>query len=169
MMSGHAPDAADEFLSEIVRPTVADFGRDQSDLRHAVLAAITVSSLADYIFEARPALRGASQNVGKFRQALAKANADYGRVRDIGDATKHFRIDRPNAEIKQALPLLPPVEYFLTEDGSRLLTEDGHRLIVSKAVVVTFINGTRHEVMALIRGGIAYLEDIMSGRCSPPP
>ena len=92
------------FLAEIVQPTVDEFLRspDPDRVRRAMLAALTVSSLADHIGVAQR-----SRSPREFRDELAEECPAFALVRDVADATKHVRLDGGDARLTHASGVQP--------------------------------------------------------------
>ena len=129
-MSTEQCDRARWFLEVIVRPTVAECAANQADVRRGFLAAIVVSHLADYLFEAatgpweegpdrwkdekerKRALDGRRKALDRFRRDLAQENPNFLIVSDVANAAKHvslaphqgrvFGISPPSVDAVQA-------------------------------------------------------------------
>src|SRR5690242_13188160 len=145
-------DMVDRYRTEIMMPTVKEFLEDPGDRRRAFLAAITVSHLADYIFEGRIQLRGSLTEVDKYLKWLTTKCWQWGLVRDIGDASRHCRLTRrTSAVIKDQSFVQPQRSSITTEKGQRLITEGGDYITTEGQMYVRTPDGQEHEVTTLLR------------------
>lgn len=155
------------FLAEIVRPTVEEFDANWASVRHGMLAALVVSSLADHICVAQcppdindAALRDA---LGGFRKALRKDNIAFALVQDVADATKHKRIDRKGAHLKDVSGVRLEVVPVMTRGGDVIMTRAGQTLETHEQVEVVADDGRRWPLRDLILDALALLEEKLPG------
>ncbi len=93
------------FFRGMLEPNYRDFLRDQTDLRHAFNAVISLFHMADWVFHTHEAkIRAAfayrdkngenrqADTVSGFRNALEQAYPDFGRMRGIANAGKHLKL-----------------------------------------------------------------------------
>ena len=154
-------DRADWFLDEVVIPTVAEFMSDGTDVRRGMLASLTVSHLAEYIYDARPELRGDARRTPNFLNCLAKRCASYGFVRDVADATKHSRLGRPSAVLRDVSDVREGEDLLLTEDGRILAAEDGQSLASWIGVEASLPDGGRMRLDELLTEALSFLKTLM--------
>ncbi len=134
-MSATTSRSPDWFLDEIVQPTLDDYLLHRDCIRRGMLAALAVSSLADHIAVAEsersgllslyspgaPLPKGQRKKVfaelGDFRGGLAGRCGDFALVRDVADATKHARLDRDDARIKDTSGVSPDLSPAMGASG----------------------------------------------------
>jgi hypothetical protein len=144
-------DAVDTYYSEIMMPTVNEFWKDRGDRRLAFLAAITVSHLADYIFEERTHLRGSLTDVTQYFKWLTTTSTQWGLIRDIGDASRHCRLrKRKFAVIKDQSSVRSQTSYLVTENGDRIITEAGDYIATEGEVYIRTPDGQEHEFRTIL-------------------
>jgi hypothetical protein len=105
-----------EFLEEIVRPNVAEFRTDQSDMRHAYNAVAAVDGFVAHIYvwclTNAPAEVAGLLDDTAYRNKLAERHADFGLLRDISKAQKHVKLNRGAPIISNAAQIVSrPVGY----------------------------------------------------------
>jgi hypothetical protein len=105
---------AADFWLEMVEPDCDDYFADETNLRRALHAAISLFHMSDWVFhthetQVRSAFtftdpNGKVRTVSKledFADALEQRNADFGRIRGIAHAAKHLKLRKvrpvPNA------------------------------------------------------------------------
>ncbi len=177
-MSATNSRSPDWFFDEVVQPTLDDFFLHRDCVRRGMLAALAVSSLADHIAVAEsersgllslhspgaPLPKGQRKKVfaelGDFRGGLAGRCGDFALVRDVADATKHARLDRDDARIKDVSGVRRNVEVVVGRDGRPIVTRDGSPLATG-GVVVALPDGSRHLLAKLLDGAIASLRKEM--------
>lgn len=97
---------ATEFWEQMAQPDYQDFEADTTDLRKAVHAASSLYHLYEWVFrqyEATPSMVFGCTNSSDLRAHLvANECPDFGLLRDLADANKHFRLDRPTAQVTTA-------------------------------------------------------------------
>ncbi len=168
----------DWFLDEIVQPTLDGFFLHRGCVRRGMLAALAVSSLADHIAVAlseksgvlslhppgatlpKKARREYFDELAAFRGDLADRCRDFALVRDVADATKHARLDRDDARIRDVSGVQRHVEPITDRDGCPILLRDGSTLMTG-GVVVALPDGSRHPLAKLLDGAIASLRTEM--------
>jgi hypothetical protein len=177
-MSATTSRSPDWFLDEIVQPTLDDYSLHRECIRRGMLAALAVSSLADHIAVAEskrsgllslhspgaPLPKGQRKKVfaelGDFRGGLAGRCGDFALVHDVADATKHARLDRDDARIKDVSGVQRHVEVVVGRDGRAIVMRDGSPLATG-GVVVALPDGSRHLLAKLLDGAIASLRKEM--------
>ncbi|MBV9784894.1 MAG: hypothetical protein JO264_13875 [Acidisphaera sp.] len=156
-----AKDSADCFLDEVVFPTVDEFMRAVRDHRRAKLACIVVSSLADYMYEARASLRAGHLRVGDFRNSLATQSRSFGLVRDICDATKHVRLKRSTARMSD-ISWVRQSETLLATENGHVLTDDDNVPIASWiGVAAVMPDGSQERVDEHVMEALSFLMNAM--------
>lgn len=166
------------FLVEIVQPTVEEFLRYRDCIRRGMLAALAVNSLADHIAVARSERSGlrslhppgvvlqgkerrkVSDELAAFRARCAELCGDFALVRDAADATKHARLDRDDARIRDVSGVQRHVEVITGRDGCPISLRDGS-LLETGGVFVVLPDGTRHPLAKLLDGAVAFLRKEM--------
>jgi len=123
---------AKKFNHEIVRPTLAEFDAEFSDLRRAFLAVAVVDALAAQIFEQSNEQRinpfdllgwhekGHPQKPSdlSFRERIAEDCTAFRIIRDVAKANKHAVLTRGNPEIKRSDQIVSkPTAYGLGRFG----------------------------------------------------
>jgi hypothetical protein len=95
-----------EFLEEIVRPNVAEFRSDQSDMRHAYNAVAAVDGFVAHIYvwclTNAPAEVAGLPDDAAYRNKLAERHTEVGLLRDISKAQKHVELNRGTPTIVRA-------------------------------------------------------------------
>lgn len=178
-MLSTTPDATDCFLNEIVAPTVKEFLKRPDDIRLGKVAAIILSSLADYFVHARPSLcsivvqnAGPRDKMSKHWEEWSKLCPEAGLVRDVGDATKHVRLTRPTAKLKEVSGIKTDEVLLADGDSSTLLFsfEDGEfPLSLGVEVVAVLPDGTSHSLVELLRvTWIFFLQEMGRSPAWPP-
>lgn len=168
----------DWFFNEIVQPTLDDFFQHRECVRRGMLAALAVSSLVDHIAVARSERSGVLRQhatgialpkrargeffdgLVAFRSDVANQCGDFALVRDVADATKHARLDRDDAQIRDVSGVQRHVEPITGRDGCPILLRDGSPLETG-GVVVALPDGSRHLLAKLLNGAIASLRTEM--------
>ncbi len=89
-------DPALDWFREIVEPTVAEFQNARDNKRLGCLAAITVATMTEHYFRARPRLGMSDADKGRFKTEIrdpenSSGHACIGILTDIANATKHVR------------------------------------------------------------------------------
>ena len=100
------------------------------------------------------------EEVSAFRGGLAGRCREFALVRDVADATKYARLDRDDAQIKDASGVQHRVEVITGRDGCPIFARDGSPLATS-GVVVVLPDGSRHLLAKLLDGAIAFLRKEM--------
>lgn len=174
-MSTTAPDAADGFMDAVTVPTVKEFLEDLGSIRRGMLAALTVSSLADHLFHARPGVRGVTAEIGKLREDWAKRCSGFGLVRDVADAAKHAKLERKSAKLKDASGIQRTDMLLADGDGTLILfpigdEPDAAPLIADVEVTISLPDGNRHLLSDCLKEATLFLQAQM-GRLPawPPP
>ena len=172
-MSSPGSDAVDEFMDEIVIPTVKEFFSELDNTRRAKLACITVSSLADYFVCERFSLCSPMVQAEKNEKQRTTIHLDewseqcggFGLVRDIGDATKHMKLVRKTANLTQASDIKQDNAFLILPDGSTLvLPDEGGRyspLVFPTEVWATDKGGKQYPVSDLVKKAVLFLQERM--------
>lgn len=96
---------ASEFFKTHVLPALKDWRNDQTNERLGMSLAVALNQTADYYFHSFPAgdpkLLNA-KHVGQLRTELTKQNASYALIRDVAEAHKHVKLDRPDRFVTSA-------------------------------------------------------------------
>ena len=95
-----------QFLSEVVRPNVAEFRANDASIRLAHNAVAAVDSLSAHIYQwckaNAPTEVSGLTNDTHYRKRLAAQYDDFGLLRDIAKALKHVRVTRNPPQIAEA-------------------------------------------------------------------
>jgi hypothetical protein len=177
-MSATTSHSPDWFLDEVVQPTLDDFLLHRDCIRRGMLAALAVNSLADHIAVARSeqsgllslhprgatlpkkGRKGVREELTAFRRDLADRCGDFALVRDVADATKHARLDRDDAQVRDVSGVQHHVEVLVDRAGRPIVTCGGGPLAIS-GVVVVLPDGSRHRLVKLLHGAVAFLREEM--------
>ncbi len=154
------------FLAGVVRPTVEEFDGNRTSMRHGMLAALVVSSLADHICVAScppdiddEALRA---ELRRFRKALREESLAFALVQDLADVTKHKRLDRKSAYFRDMSGIRLKLVPLVTSGGAAIVTNAGQRLGVSQQVAVVK-DGVEWPLRDQVLEALALLEGKLSG------
>jgi hypothetical protein len=96
---------ADTFFDDHVIPNFREWSSLPTACSRAMNLAISLNHLADYYWRehqtdlSRPLN---AINFGDFRRRLVELTPEYGLVRDVADAHKHFKLDRADRNITHA-------------------------------------------------------------------
>ncbi len=97
---------AREFWEQVAQPDYRDFVADTADLRKAIHAGSSLYHLYEWVFqqfESMPSRVFSCTSSSDLRAHLiANECPDFGLLRDLADANKHFRVDRPSSQIATA-------------------------------------------------------------------
>jgi hypothetical protein len=89
----------DEYFTEIVEPTIAEFAANPPSRRHAFLACVTTFHAIDYL-----AASGKTPNRQNLRGQFRKGSTEFGIIDRVAHAFKHVQIDgHPNNPANQPL------------------------------------------------------------------
>ena len=92
---------------------------------------------------------------------MAEQCASYGLVRDVADATKHSRLDRSSAVVKNVSDVRKGEVRLLAEDGRILAAEDGQWLASWIGVEVLLPDGGRKRLDELLTEALSFLKTLM--------
>ena len=81
-------------------------------------------------------------------------------MRDVADATKHARLDRDDAQMRDVSGVQRHVEPITDRDGCPILLRDGSALMTG-GVVVALPDGSRHPLAILLVGAVGFLREEM--------
>jgi hypothetical protein len=150
----------DDFWQGILLPDYNHFQENTGDLRSAFHSAISLFHMHDWIFEAYPDCvtanfafthsDGHSQNatdVGMFANALEQANSDFGLIRGIATAAKHWKVTRKKHQ--QNVP----------SHSSNVMSFDSHGVGSYNKIISS---GDR-KVMLEVEDGYIPLDEISKG------
>jgi hypothetical protein len=97
---------AHEFFDTHVAPAVNEWRAAPTDLRLAMIAAVALNQMADHFWHGFQAVDPSrvfnTLNPKAFRAGLASRNPHFALVRDVADAHKHVKLDRPIRAITSA-------------------------------------------------------------------
>jgi hypothetical protein len=118
-----APNRAQAFFDTHVLPAVDEWRKYPDDIRLAMNAAVALNQMADHYWHAFAAgepdrvLRTTS--VQAFRGELGKQQPDWALVRDVAEAHKHVKLDRPSRVLTSAgQTTVAPTAYGRTGYGT---------------------------------------------------
>ena len=154
-----------------MQPTLDDYFLHRDCIRRGMLDALAVSSLADHIAVAESERSGSlslhpsgallpkkenkkvRDKLAAFCGRCADLRGDFALVRDVADATKHARLDRDDAQIRDVSGVQRHVEPITGRDGCPILLRDGSTLMTG-GVVVVLPDGSRHLLAKLLDGAV---------------
>ncbi|MHB1104418.1 MAG: hypothetical protein ACYC0C_16905 [Devosia sp.] len=148
-----------EFLEQVVRPNEAEFEANFGSVRHAHNAVASVDALAARLYHS---LKASSQSAtgakddSAYRQQLADANADFGVLRDLAKANKHFVLTQGQPKISSA------AQVTVEAPGWGEARWDEARWDSPDQVHVRLNSGDLRAVDYLVRAGIAFLDTEMA-------
>ena len=97
---------AREFWDQVVRLDYQDFARAMTDLRCATHAALSLFHLHDWLyvqFESdKSRMFDCSSKERLVEHLLSYEHADFGLIKDVANAHKHFKLDRGQPKIARA-------------------------------------------------------------------
>jgi hypothetical protein len=93
------------FYDEHIEPSVREWEASPLEPHRAMNGAVALNQMADHFWhehhgDAARVLH--SPSLPAFRNALAAATPEFGLVRDVADAHKHYRLDRANRNLTDA-------------------------------------------------------------------
>jgi hypothetical protein len=148
-----------QFLMTVVQPNAVQFSSNYGDMRQAYNAVFSVDALAAQLFWwARvhaPTYPGPHADDSEFRAALALRNAEFGLVRDLAKALKHFKLYRGNPRVETASKMVPESLGF---DAARF---DEARYDGPMQVAVTTNSGEKRVVESVVLNALKFLEQEM--------
>jgi hypothetical protein len=99
-------DRAIAFFETHVVPARDVWRRSPRDLRVSMNLAVSLNQMADHFWhqyhESEPTRVHGKTNVSVFRKFLAEGNPSFGLIRDVADAHKHVKLDRPDRVLTSA-------------------------------------------------------------------
>ena len=93
---------AQTFYNDHVTPAIQDWRADEIAIHKAQLVATNLNHMADHYWESyqHDSAKVLGQpTIGEFRRELAIHNPDFVLIRDICDAHKHCKLDRPSRKL----------------------------------------------------------------------
>jgi hypothetical protein len=133
------------YIEEFVEPTIEDFQKNPTSVRHAFLAAVAVFHAIDYL--AFPKKRSAD-----LRQRFRKQSSEFAMVDDVAHAFKHVVVgDRTKPHLRAREVVARPPAYFDVSgawDVSRFDDAVGG---------VMLINNRNVDLLGVLRGAVAFL------------
>lgn len=93
------------FFQIHVLPSICDYLEHETELHRAMAVATNLTHLADWFYDEfhRDSSRVLhATNVSHFRKVLSQRSQDYALLRDVCDAHKHLRLDRPDRSVTSA-------------------------------------------------------------------
>lgn len=176
-MSTTTSDVVDWFMDDIIVPTVKEFLAEPANIRRGVLAAITVSSLADYFLHYR--LSSCSLTVqdkhrkdpksapNELRNEWAGECPKFSLIWDVAEATKHVALTRKNPK-KPDLSHISDVQQsnvvLVDGDGATILfagEEGDFALTLGTEVVASPPNKTQESIVDLLEETLPFLQEKM--------
>ncbi|MGB8442781.1 MAG: hypothetical protein WCE26_25540 [Candidatus Acidiferrales bacterium] len=134
-----------QYIEDFVEPTIADFQRNPTSVRHAFLAAVAVFHAIDYL--AYPMNRPAD-----LRQKFRRESADFTMVDDVAHAFKHVSVgNRAKPHLKAQEVVARPPAYFDVSgafDVSRFDDPVGG---------VMLINNRQVDLLSVLRSAVTFL------------
>jgi hypothetical protein len=82
-----------EYLTEVVKPNLADLAADYDSIRHNLNAVHSVDALAAHVYYASNGAAPGKDDLD-YRDHLAKQHPEFALLRDIAKAIKHVRLIR---------------------------------------------------------------------------
>jgi len=86
---------------------MAEWGAAPLDIRRAMNAAVALNQMADHFWHGFASIETArvfnTSSPGAFRTELAKGNPDFALLRDVAEAHKHVKLDRPGRAVTSAM------------------------------------------------------------------
>jgi hypothetical protein len=95
------------YLDEIVEPTIAEFERNPTSVRHAFLACVATYHSLDYLTYDEIKRKTPKGEVGNLRHLFGKESADFKLVDDVAHAFKHVVAGNPNNSSLRADEVIP--------------------------------------------------------------
>jgi hypothetical protein len=145
-----------QFLEQVVQVNVAEFHRDEADMRLAYNAVASVDSLAAHIYvwcsaNAIADVDGSPDDT-MYRDKLWSLNDDFQLLRDIAKAQKHVKLNRGKPIITEAKQI--GVRPVVWGEGPY-----GHGAFGGPPQVVVDINlGNMRYVVQIVDGALRFLE-----------
>jgi len=97
---------AHEFFDTHVAPAMGDWLKAPTDIRLAMSAAVVLNQMADHFWHGfapiDPGRVFNTQSPGTFRAELANRTQDFALLRDVAEAHKHVKLDRPVRAVTSA-------------------------------------------------------------------
>ncbi len=104
MVKSQSP--ARRFFDSHLMPNHDAWLAEPTDLRLAMDAAVSLYHMADHFWHTFSATEPArvfdTSNSSRFRTELAKRSAQYSLVRDVAEAHKHMKLDRPTRSVTES-------------------------------------------------------------------
>lgn len=147
-----------EFLDEVVRPNVAEFEANPGSIRHAHNAVAAVDALAARLYGWLKVNKPGTVTAGDdtlYRAELALINPDFGVLRDLAKANKHFELTRGKPTVSSA------AQVSIEAPGWGEAQWDEGRWDGPDQVYVRLNNGDLRAVDYLVRSGIQFLDQLM--------
>lgn len=169
-MSIIVPDAVDEFMDDIVIPTVKDYLGELDNIRRGKLAAIAFASLGDYFVHFRPNLCGTAVQSAKRREKVnthldewSQQCRSFGLVRDIADATKHVRLNRATASLRDVAGVQKNLMIYMKDGKMIRASAEGEPLKVyaTYSIIALLPDGTQHPLLELFEKAVPFVQTQM--------
>jgi hypothetical protein len=142
---------ATDFFISTVKPTADEFLSDLKNIRRGRLAAIVLDHMAEYWqlenkekFNSLPMLRA----------ELTKNCPEYSIIRDVSDASKHCRLDRPSAKLSSSEQITRTPGLFEAPFGWGVFAE-------AAEVIVTLNDRTSIAFAPVVRSVLLMWEDVL--------
>jgi hypothetical protein len=93
------------FFDEHIVPSVREWEASPLEPHRAMSAAVSLNQMADHFWhehQADSAKVLQATSLSSFRNALAAATPEFGLIRDVADAHKHYKLDRASRKLTDA-------------------------------------------------------------------
>ena len=136
------------FFDEHIVPSVREWEASPLEPHRAMNAAVSLNQMADHFWHEHHGdstkVLGAT-SLGSFRNALTAAVPAFGLVRDVADAHKHYKLDRPNRNVTDAS------QATARPMGWGEAAWDEGQWGSPPEIVVTYDDGTKHHFSTAVK------------------
>jgi hypothetical protein len=147
-----AVSSAQLFNDEHIVPSVREWEASPLEPHRAMNAAVSLNQTADHYWHEHHSdlsrVLGAA-SIGAFRNALAATTPELGLIRDVADAHKHYKLDRPNRKLTDASQATQGAMGW----GEAAWGEG--QWGSPPEIVVTYDDGTKHHFSSAVRKVLA--------------
>lgn len=136
------------FYDEHIVPSVREWETNPLEPHRAMNAAVSLNQMANHYWHEHhgdPSKVLGASSLGVFRNLLAAATPEFGLIRDVADAHKHYKLDRPNRNITDASQATQA-----SMGWSEAAWGEGEWGSPPE-IVVTYDNGTKHHFSTAVR------------------
>lgn len=144
--------AALDFFTWTVKPTVDEFLNDTYDIRRGRLAAIVLFHMADYWCWH---LHNTDKKLGDIYEVLQNNCSDFSMVRDIANASKHYQLTRGARQLTSSEQITRPPGLFEEGLGIGVFAEASN-------VIFKLDDGTERLLEGAIRSVLSMWETLLS-------